>query len=150
MEYREVVEHLAPFYRIDPPEIGAFKSQLHMFRKIGVPKLEAVGKGKREAFDLNHLAELHLAMTLHRIGLAPAGIASIVESVRSCEEWWPLSQWTDHYLYISGRQGTCLMLERFGEDGLAHIIGPLGWCSIIDLRPIARDLRRLASSTSPL
>ncbi len=142
MEYRRVVEHLAPFYSIDKDEMDAFKVQLHTFRKMGIPTLPKVGKGKREFFDPHHIGELHLAMRLHRIGLAPTQIKRIVSSFSA--GWYPLTQWTNHYLRLTGRQASGLWVESFEEFGrVEDAVGSIGWCSIVDLRPIARDVRHL-------
>jgi hypothetical protein len=146
MEYRNLVEHLAGFYGVHPKQMTTFKSRLHVFRKYGILKLPEVGKGGRSAFGLNNLTECHLAIALQTIGLTPMRIFEVVQGIRDVPDWWPFTQWTDHHLLVVRAKGQQkLAIESLeNADGLRRIISDLpGWCMVVDLRPIARDLRLL-------
>jgi hypothetical protein len=102
MEYKGFVEHIATAHRIRADDMESFKIRLNNLRKVGIPKVESVGKGARVEFTADHLAEVHLGLGLS-LSLTPQRVAAVVDLIRSVPYWWPFSKWTDHCLVVHRR-----------------------------------------------
>lgn len=157
MEFREMLAHLARFHQIDAEGMATFKARIHILRKAGIPQVRAVGKGARASFSLDHVTELHLALTMSEFGLSPARISQIMDYIRWIKPWWPFTQWDRHWLMITLRASNGKLNDLdskeiiqgigiVGEGMLLHDLKAFSktvptWHAVLSLQQVAENLR---------
>ncbi len=160
MEYRDVEARLAELHKVDEEGIGAFRARLRVLRDMNIPNMPKVGKGSRVEFSIEHLAELHLAITLSRFGLPPARILQIVEYLRGLPPLFQYHRKTDLWMVLTMRAGASKLSDIKDKESILSITlcatGKLAeslemapanevatWQAVLNMRQFAEDLHSI-------